>query len=108
MEELCFVLNSCSDLQSNKIIANLGIVRGLNYYTGTIYERSVFGYENFGSVCSGGRYDELLSIDGTKFPGVGISIGITRILSFLFAVQKLNVTKQIPHLHCNCFAFRKR
>ena len=63
---------------------DLGIVRGLDYYTGTIYETSLTGHPEVGSVCSGGRYDDLAShFSDTRFPGVGISIGLTRLFSRL-------------------------
>ena len=63
---------------------DLTIARGLDYYTGTIYETTLDEYPRFGSVCSGGRYDDLAShyID-KKLPGVGASIGLTRLFSQL-------------------------
>jgi histidyl-tRNA synthetase len=58
------------------------IARGLDYYTGTVYETTLTDHPEFGSVCSGGRYDDLASIfTGKKMPGVGISIGLTRLFS---------------------------
>ena len=63
---------------------DLGIVRGLDYYTGTIYETALAGSPELGSICSGGRYDDLASyFTDTKLPGVGISIGLTRLFSKL-------------------------
>jgi histidyl-tRNA synthetase len=63
---------------------DLGIVRGLDYYTGTIYETSLVGHPDVGSICSGGRYDDLASyFTDTRLPGVGISIGLTRLFSKL-------------------------
>ena len=63
---------------------DLGIVRGLDYYTGTIYETALAGAPELGSICSGGRYDDLASyFTDTKLPGVGISIGLTRLFSKL-------------------------
>ncbi len=60
---------------------DLSIARGLDYYTGTVYETTLVGYENLGSICSGGRYEDLVGIfAGEKLPGVGISIGLTRLL----------------------------
>ena len=59
---------------------NLTIVRGLDYYTGTVYETTIDDYPSLGSVCGGGRYDNLSEYyTNTKLPGVGISIGITRL-----------------------------
>ena len=63
---------------------DLSIARGLDYYTGTVYETILNDYPEFGSICSGGRYDNLAEqyID-QKLPGVGISIGLTRLFDQL-------------------------
>ena len=59
---------------------DLTIARGLDYYTGTVYETFLNKYRNLGSVCSGGRYDNLTEYYSTrKMPGVGISIGLSRL-----------------------------
>ena len=59
---------------------DLTIARGLDYYTGTVYETFLNEYRNLGSVCSGGRYDNLAEYyTEKKLPGVGISIGLTRL-----------------------------
>lgn len=59
---------------------DLTIARGLDYYTGTVYETNLVGYESIGSVCSGGRYENLAGYYTKKdLPGVGISIGLTRL-----------------------------
>ena len=61
-------------------ITDLSIVRGLDYYTGTVYETILDDHPEIGSVCSGGRYDNLASFyTESKLPGVGISIGATRL-----------------------------
>lgn len=63
---------------------DLSIARGLDYYTGTIYETTLDDYISLGSICSGGRYDDLAShYTSKKLPGVGISIGLTRLFSQL-------------------------
>ena len=63
---------------------DLGVVRGLDYYTGTIYETTLVDAPELGSICSGGRYDDLASyFTDTRLPGVGISIGLTRLFSRL-------------------------
>ncbi|MBY0584138.1 histidine--tRNA ligase [Murdochiella sp. Marseille-P8839] len=62
------------------IVLDLSITRGLDYYTGVVYETFIEGYESIGSVASGGRYDDLASnFTKLKMPGVGISIGVTRL-----------------------------
>ena len=59
---------------------NLSIARGLDYYTGIVYETTLDAHPEIGSVCSGGRYDDLAShYTKSKLPGVGISIGLTRL-----------------------------
>jgi histidyl-tRNA synthetase len=76
---------------------DLGIVRGLDYYTGTIYETSLSGHPELGSICSGGRYDDLASyFSDTRFPGVGISIGLTRLFSRLKEAGLLQPLARTP------------
>jgi histidyl-tRNA synthetase len=59
---------------------NLSIARGLDYYTGIVYETTLDAYPQVGSICSGGRYDDLAShYTKSRLPGVGISIGLTRL-----------------------------
>lgn len=74
----------------NNFCIDLSIARGLGYYTGTVYETFLLGYESLGSVCSGGRYEDLVGIFvGEKMPGVGISIGLTRLLSEVMTKRQL-------------------
>jgi len=64
----------------NAYCLNFSIARGLDYYTGTVYETQLDGYPQIGSICSGGRYEDLAShYTKSKLPGVGISIGLTRL-----------------------------
>ncbi len=63
--------------------ANLRIARGLDYYTGTVYETVLTAYPQFGAVCSGGRYDRLASDGVRTYPGVGLSIGVTRLMGLI-------------------------
>ena len=71
-------------IDEKNVAADIGIVRGLDYYTGTIYETRLDYYPQLGSICSGGRYDDLTSYFIRKtMPGVGISIGLTRLFSQL-------------------------
>ncbi|WP_414575029.1 histidine--tRNA ligase [Anabaena sp. CCY 9402-a] len=76
---------------------DLAIARGLNYYTGTVYETTLIGHEALGSICSGGRYEELVgTFLGEKMPGVGISIGLTRLISRLLKAGILNTLAATP------------
>ncbi len=70
---------------------DLKIARGLDYYTGTVYETKLNGYPELGSICSGGRYDDLASnYTKKKLPGVGISIGLSRLFYQLCAAGIIN------------------
>ncbi|MGH3648504.1 MAG: His/Gly/Thr/Pro-type tRNA ligase C-terminal domain-containing protein, partial [Micromonosporaceae bacterium] len=64
--------------------------------TGTVYETVLTGHEGLGSICSGGRYDELASAGDVRYPGVGLSIGVSRLLGRLFGQQLLTVSRQVP------------
>lgn len=69
---------------SKNISLDLTIARGLDYYTGTVYETILNDYPDIGSICSGGRFDNLAAFYTNKnLPGVGISIGLTRLFSQL-------------------------
>jgi histidyl-tRNA synthetase len=61
-----------------------------------VYETLMLGYERFGSICSGGRYDNLASSGNETFPGVGISIGVSRMLGLLFGAGALSASREVP------------
>jgi histidyl-tRNA synthetase len=77
------------------VIADLQIARGLDYYTGLVFEGRM---EMLGtmSICAGGRYDALASDDRSTFPGVGISLGITRLVAPLVARGLLDADRSVP------------
>ncbi len=89
--ELYDVLKLLSHLPENAVVADLSIVRGLDYYTGTVYETQLLDVPEFtGSVCSGGRYDDLAGNYINKhLPGVGISIGFSRLFDVIRQNGKL-------------------
>lgn len=94
LEELKTVIQSLRDMGIDEkyFKIDLTIARGLDYYTGTVYETNLIGYEGLGSICSGGRYEDLASVfTNKKMPGVGISIGLTRLLSQLFEAKIVEV-----------------
>lgn len=96
INELEFVINKLKELQldENNYEINLTIARGLDYYTGTIYETKLKDYPKLGSICSGGRYDDLASFyTDKKLPGVGISIGLTRLFDQLKNENVIKVNK---------------
>lgn len=71
-------------IPEKNIAIDLTIARGLDYYTGTVYETKMVDYPTLGSVCSGGRYDNLTGYyTDDRLPGIGISIGLTRLFSQL-------------------------
>ena len=76
---------------------DLTIARGLDYYTGTVYETTITKHPEIGSVCSGGRYDNLAEYyTNKKLPGVGISIGLTRLFYILNESKWLNDKLKSP------------
>jgi histidyl-tRNA synthetase len=96
LAELVRVIEAGAAHAPGLLVAELKIARGLDYYTGTVYETQLVGYERAGSVCSGGRYDNLASSGSDRFPGVGISIGVTRILGVLFGAGALTASRSVP------------
>jgi histidyl-tRNA synthetase len=76
--------------------AELKVARGLDYYTGTVYETTMAGFEHIGSICSGGRYDALAGDGKTTYPGVGISFGVTRALAPLLSRGLLTGSRSTP------------
>jgi histidine--tRNA ligase len=85
VQELDFVLSLLEKQGLRDIaIADMLIIRGLDYYTGSVFETILPEYREIGSICSGGRYENLASYyTDQKFPGVGISIGLTRLFYVL-------------------------
>ncbi|MFN3704725.1 MAG: histidine--tRNA ligase [Thermoflexales bacterium] len=80
-----------------RFAVDLAIVRGLDYYTGTVYETRLLAHPAIGSICSGGRYDDLAGyFTNEKLPGVGISIGLTRLVLRLLEVGVLQPGPSTP------------
>jgi len=94
--DLAAVIEAGAALQPGLLTADLSVARGLDYYTGTVYETVLRGYESLGSVCSGGRYDNLIGAGPDAYPGVGMSIGISRILGPLLGRGKLTASRSVP------------
>jgi histidyl-tRNA synthetase len=88
VEDLAVVIDGAGKLgmPSGRLVPDFSIARGLDYYTGTVYETFVRGRERWGSVCSGGRYDDLATYFTRRVhPGVGVSIGLSRLLDLMVA-----------------------
>ncbi len=82
---------------SIQVEADMLIVRGLDYYTGTVFETFANDHREIGSLCSGGRYENLASnYTDQKFPGVGGSIGLTRLFWILQNYQLINLAESKP------------
>ena len=93
VEELATVVKymAAYGVPQDHFMVDLTIARGLDYYTGTVYETVMLDHPEVGSICSGGRYDNLAEYYTDKqLPGVGISIGLTRLFSVLEAQGYLN------------------
>jgi histidyl-tRNA synthetase len=86
-------LLEAAGVPSDVLKIDLGLARGLDYYTGVVFETTVNGWERFGSIASGGRYDNLASLfTERKLPGVGASIGLDRLLALMEEAGSLNST----------------
>ena len=96
LEALAAVITAGAEQAPGCLVADLRVARGLDYYTGTVYETQLVGAEGWGSVCSGGRYDSLASDGRTTYPGVGISIGLTRLVHLLVTRRGLTADRSTP------------
>lgn len=97
LEELSILVDSLGDLKvpADYFCVDLKIMRGHDYYTGTVYETFVKGHREWGCICGGGRYDNLTGYYTNKvFPGVGMSIGLSRLFDVLNKQGCIPATKQ--------------
>jgi histidyl-tRNA synthetase len=98
LAELAAVIAGCASTASESfsVVASLSLARGLDYYTGTVFEIYMEGYEFLKSVGGGGRYDALASDGKTTYPGVGISFGISRTVVPLLNRGLLTSSRSVP------------
>jgi len=97
LDELAFVIDTLHSIPERAIVADLSVARGFNYYTGTVYETKLIEFPTIGSICSGGRYDDLAgAFINRRLPGVGISLGLTRLFAKLVAEKRLRVGPKCP------------
>ncbi|MCZ6677756.1 MAG: ATP phosphoribosyltransferase regulatory subunit, partial [Candidatus Poribacteria bacterium] len=97
LNELVFVMEELGMLIRGGVLADLSIARGFDYYTGSVYETMLLDFPNLGSICSGGRYDDLAgSFINRKLPGVGISIGLSRLFGKLIGENRLETGPSCP------------
>ncbi len=96
LETVCRAMTAFGVPETNFRV-DLSIARGLDYYTGTVYETTFNKHPEIGSVCSGGRYDNLAGFyTDRQLPGVGISIGLTRLFYILNEMDYLNRDADAP------------
>ncbi|HWC22572.1 MAG TPA: histidine--tRNA ligase [Flexivirga sp.] len=96
LAKLAAIVEVANEHAPGVIVADLRIARGLDYYTGTVYETMLERDPGYGSICSGGRYDALASDGKRTFPGVGISIGVSRLLGKLITEEGLTASRETP------------
>jgi len=94
--ELVRVVEAASEHAPGVLVADLRSARGLDYYTGTVYETVLDGLPDLGSICSGGRYDQLASDGRNVYPGVGLSIGVSRLVAALVGRDLAVATRSVP------------
>jgi histidyl-tRNA synthetase len=96
LRQLCEVAHSAG-IPDGQIRVDLSICRGLDYYTGTVFETFLLDLESIGSVCSGGRYDDLTGrYTKQALPGVGASLGLDRLLAALEQLKLLDTSASTP------------
>lgn len=96
VKEIGLVVKTIRDfgLSDSRFMIDLRIARGLDYYTGIVYETTLNNHPEIGSICSGGRYDNLASHYTKKYlPGVGVSIGLSRLFYKLCEIGAIELTR---------------
>ncbi len=96
LKELTELLDTANKRMPGAVVADLKIARGLDYYTGSVYESEIEGHEDLGSICSGGRYDSLAKDGKRTYPGVGLSIGVSRLVSRMISAPMVTASRKVP------------
>ena len=96
LDTLAMIVDEAAAIRPGSVIADLKIARGLDYYTGSVYETFLDGAASLGSICSGGRYDNLASQGNRKYPGVGLSIGLSRLVSYMLHTAGAHASRVSP------------
>ncbi|WP_106849368.1 histidine--tRNA ligase [Blastococcus sp. Marseille-P5729] len=96
VRELAELMDAVAPSAGGEVVADLSIARGLDYYTGTVFETNLVGFEELGSVCSGGRYEKLASDGKATYPGVGLSVGVSRIMAVLVRDDIVTASRGVP------------
>lgn len=96
-EEIEKLARNIPEVSRPNVLLDMSLARGLDYYTGTIYETLLTNHPEYGSVSSGGRYEDLAGqFINQKLPGVGGSIGITRLMDFILKNKLIQTHKKCP------------
>ena len=96
LDTLAMIVDEAARIRPGSVIADLKIARGLDYYTGSVYETFLDGADSLGSICSGGRYDNLASQGSKRYPGVGLSIGLSRLVSYMLHTAGAHASRISP------------
>jgi len=96
LAELSDLVKAVSARFPGQVVADLSVARGLDYYTGNVFELALDGVPGLGTVSAGGRYDSLASDGRNTYPGVGISFGVTRVLAPVLAKGVLQASRAVP------------
>lgn len=96
LDELCLMLTILGQHAECNVIGDLSIARGFDYYTGTVCEGKFADFPKYPTIVAGGRYDSLVSDKSIRLPGMGMSIGITRILGLVLHEGLISATRKTP------------
>jgi len=96
LAELTDLVKAVSARFPGQVVADLSVARGLDYYTGNVFELELDGVLGLGTVSAGGRYDSLASDGRNTYPGVGISFGVTRVLAPALSKGALQASRPVP------------
>jgi len=96
LAELAALVAAADRRAPGVVVVDFKIARGLDYYTGAVYETALVGHEDLGSICSGGRYDTLASDGKATYPGVGLSIGVSRLVARLLSTGLVAASRTVP------------
>ncbi|MCP4135546.1 MAG: histidine--tRNA ligase [bacterium] len=95
LDEITALLTHVPSTGKMDVIADLSIARGFDYYTGTVCEVKFVDFPKYPTIAAGGRYDNLVSDGKSKLPGIGMSIGITRMLGILLHERVLKSSRKV-------------
>ncbi|MCL2652964.1 MAG: histidine--tRNA ligase [Propionibacteriaceae bacterium] len=96
LDELAALVKAVGARFPGQVVADLSVARGLDYYTGNVFELSLEGVPGLGTVSAGGRYDSLASDGRNTYPGVGISFGVSRVLAPVLMKGALQASRPVP------------